>query len=75
MGARFLALDLEWFQRRIADEALLQESLALAICTDAMKPSDLGRVIVDTTVRPKNITFPTDAKLTNLATNFSMLPA
>jgi hypothetical protein len=26
-----------------------------------MKPSDLNRVIVDTTLQPKNITFPTDA--------------
>jgi hypothetical protein len=32
-----------------------------------MKPSDLNRVIVDTTVQPKNITFPTDAKLVNRA--------
>src|SRR5712671_1325140 len=32
-----------------------------------MKPSELSRVIVDTTVRPKNITFPTDAKLMNRA--------
>ena len=32
-----------------------------------MKPSELSRVIVDTTVQPKNITFPTDAKLLNRA--------
>jgi IS5 family transposase len=32
-----------------------------------MKPSELSRVIVDTTVQPKNITFPTDAKLMNRA--------
>ena len=32
-----------------------------------MKPSDLARVIVDTTVQPKNVTFPTDAKLMNRA--------
>ena len=32
-----------------------------------MKPGDLARVIVDTTVQPKNITFPTDAKLLNRA--------
>ena len=48
-------------------EALLQESLAVAVRTGAMKPSDLNRVIVDTTVQPKNITFPTDAKLANRA--------
>jgi transposase, IS5 family len=48
-------------------EALLQESLAVATRTGAMKPSDLNRVIVDTTVHPKNITFPTDAKPVNRA--------
>ena len=32
-----------------------------------MKPGDLARVIVDTTVQPKNVTFPTDAKLLNRA--------
>jgi transposase, IS5 family len=48
-------------------QALLQESLAVATRTGAMKPNDLGRVIVDTTVQPKNITFPTDAKLMNRA--------
>jgi IS5 family transposase len=32
-----------------------------------MKPSDLSRVIVDTTVQPKNVMFPTDAKLLNRA--------
>ena len=48
-------------------QALLQESLAVATKTGAMKPGDLARVIVDTTVQPKNITFPTDAKLMNRA--------
>jgi transposase, IS5 family len=48
-------------------QALLQESLAVATRTGAMKPADLNRVIVDTTVQPKNITFPTDAKLANRA--------
>lgn len=48
-------------------EALLQESLAVATRTGAIKPSDLNRVIVDTTVQPKNIAFPTDAKLVNRA--------
>jgi len=48
-------------------QALLQESLAVATRTGAMKPEDLARVIVDTTVQPKNITFPTDAKLLNRA--------
>src|SRR5260221_7739096 len=48
-------------------QALLQESLAVATKTGAMKPSELSRVIVDTTVQPKNITFPTHAKLINRA--------
>jgi IS5 family transposase len=48
-------------------QALLQESLAVATRTGAMKPGDLARVIIDTTVQPKNITFPTDAKLLNRA--------
>lgn len=48
-------------------QALLQESLSVATKTGALKPSDLSCVIVDTTVQPKNITFPTDAKLLNRA--------
>src|SRR5919109_1257575 len=58
-----------WRQRMGEDKlkALLQESLAVATRTDAMKPSDLARVVIDTTVQPKNVTFPTDAKLLNRA--------
>jgi IS5 family transposase len=58
-----------WRQRMGEErlQALLQESLAVAVKTAAMKPRDLARVIVDTTVQPKNITFPTDAKLLNRA--------
>jgi len=48
-------------------QALLQESLAVATRTEAIKPSDLNRVIVDTTVQPKNVMFPTDARLLNRA--------
>jgi len=48
-------------------QALLQESLAVATKTKAIKPSDLNRVIVDTTVQPKNVMFPTDARLLNRA--------
>src|SRR5215475_12390129 len=58
------------WRKRMGEErlqALLQESLAVATRTGAMKPADLSRVIVDTTVQPKNITFPTDAKLMNRA--------
>ena len=58
-----------WRQRmgeeRIA--ALLQESLSVAVKTGAMTPADTRRVIVDTTVQPKNVTFPTDAKLIHRA--------
>ena len=48
-------------------QALLQESLAVATKTEAIKPSDLNRIIVDTTVQPKNVMFPTDARLLNRA--------
>jgi transposase, IS5 family len=48
-------------------QALLQESLSVATRTEAIKPSELSRVIVDTTVQPKNVMFPTDAKLLNRA--------
>jgi transposase, IS5 family len=48
-------------------QALLQESLSVATRTKAIKPSERSRVIVDTTVQPKNVTFPTDAKLLNRA--------
>ena len=39
----------------------------MATRTEAMKPTDLARVIVDTTVQPKAVMFPTDAKLLNRA--------
>ncbi len=58
-----------WRQRMGEDKlaALLQESLATAARTGALKPSDLARVVVDTTVQPKAVMFPTDAKLLNRA--------
>ena len=34
-----------------------------------MKPQDVRRVIVDTTVEPKNVIFPTDAILTDAGYN------
>jgi IS5 family transposase len=54
-----------WRQRMGKERlvALLQESLAAATRTGAAKPADFTRVIVDTTVQPKAMTFPTDAKL------------
>jgi IS5 family transposase len=39
-------------------KTLVQESLAVATRTDAMKPSDLARVVIDTTVQPKAVMFP-----------------
>src|SRR5262245_14170844 len=59
-----------YWRQRMGEErlqALLQESLAAAARCGAIKPADLSRVIVDTTVQPKNVTFPTDAKLLNRA--------
>jgi IS5 family transposase len=58
-----------WRQRMGEDklQALLQESLAVASKTKAIKPTDLNRIIVDTTVQPKNVMFPTDARLLNRA--------
>ncbi|TAM97770.1 MAG: IS5 family transposase [Rhizobiaceae bacterium] len=44
-------------------EALLAESLRVAHATGALKPDDMARITVDTTVQPKNVTHPTDAKL------------
>jgi IS5 family transposase len=44
-------------------DILLAETLRVAHDAGALKKSDLARVTVDTTVQPKNITFPTDAKL------------
>jgi IS5 family transposase len=48
-------------------EVLLQESLAVGIKTRAIEVRDLSKVIVDTTVQEKSVTFPTDAKLANRA--------
>jgi transposase, IS5 family len=47
--------------------ALLQESLNVAVRTDAAKPSDFADVIIDTTVQPKAVAFPTDARLMHRA--------
>lgn len=45
----------------------MQERLSLAVKTGAMKPSDTRQVIVDSTVQPNNVMFPTDAKLIHRA--------
>jgi IS5 family transposase len=58
-----------WRQRMGEEKltVLLQESLRLAIRTGAAKPADFTRIIVDTTVQPKAVAFPTDAKLLHRA--------
>jgi IS5 family transposase len=48
-------------------EALLQESLAVAHRTGAIAGRDLERVVVDTTVQPKAVAHPTDARLMHRA--------
>lgn len=54
-----------WRQRVGPDflAKLVQESLRIAHGEGALRAKDLKKVTVDTTVQPKNITFPTDAKL------------
>jgi hypothetical protein len=47
--------------------ALIQESLSVAHKTGAPATRDLERVVVDTTVRPKAIAHPTDARLCHRA--------
>jgi len=58
-----------WRQRMGEEKlaALIQESLAVATKTGAAKLSDFSKVIVDTTVQPKAVAFPTDAKLMHRA--------
>ena len=58
-----------WRQRLGEAElnALLQESLAAALKAKALKPADLDKVIVDTTVQEKAVAFPTDARLMSRA--------
>jgi transposase, IS5 family len=61
--------DLSHWRKRLGDklELLLAESLRVAHAAGALRSRDLKRVTVDTTVQPKNITFPTDAKLLHAA--------
>jgi IS5 family transposase len=58
------------WRQRMGEErlnALIQESLSVAVQTKAMRLKDLNQVIVDTTVQEKAIAFPTDAKLCHRA--------
>src|SRR6185369_1692029 len=61
--------DLSHWRKRLGDrlELLLAESLRVAHASGALRSKDLARVTVDTTVQPKNISFPTDAKLLHAA--------
>ena len=54
------------WRQRLGEEqlvALIQESLSVAHKTGALETKDLQRVAVDTTVQPKAIAHPTDARL------------
>jgi transposase, IS5 family len=58
------------WRQRLGEEqlvALLQESLSVAHKTGAIETKDLERVAVDTTVQPKAIAHPTDARLMHRA--------
>src|SRR5512143_3617510 len=61
--------DLSHWRKRLGGklELLLAESLRIAHQSGALRTRDLKRVTVDTTVQPKAITFPTDAKLLHAA--------
>jgi len=61
--------DLSHWRKRLGDklELLLAESLRVAHKSGALRTKDLARVTVDTTVQPKAIAFPTDAKLLHAA--------
>ena len=58
------------WRQRLGEEqvaALLQESLSVAHKTGAVETKDLERVVVDTTVQPKAVAHPTDARLLHRA--------
>jgi len=58
------------WRQRMGEErllALIQESLAVAHKTGAIAGKDLERVAVDTTVQPKAVAHPTDARLMHRA--------
>ena len=61
--------DLSHWRKRLGGklDLLLAESLRVAHETGALRTKDLALVNVDTTVQPKNVTFPTDAKLLHAA--------
>ena len=71
MVSREQALIISHWRKRFGDklELLLAESLRVAHASGALRTKDLARVTIDTTMQPKNVTFPTDAKLLHAAIN------
>jgi transposase, IS5 family len=58
------------WRQRLGEEqlvALIQESLSVGHKTGALETKDLERVVVDTTVQPKAVAHPTDARLLHRA--------
>jgi IS5 family transposase len=58
------------WRQRLGEEqlaALIEESLSVAHKTGALASRDLERVVVDTTVQPKAVAHPTDARLCHRA--------
>jgi transposase, IS5 family len=69
-AAPFDRSSLTRWRQRLGEEqfgALIQESLSVAHKTGAIASKDLERVVVDTTVQPKAIAHPTDARLMHRA--------
>jgi IS5 family transposase len=54
-----------WRKRisKVGAEELLKETISAGLKTKAVKPSQLKRVNVDTTIQEKDVRFPTDARL------------
>ena len=69
--------DLSHWRKRLGDklDLLLAESLRVAHDSGALPTRDLARVTVDTTVQPKNIAFPTDARLLRMRRSKGSTPS
>lgn len=58
------------WRKRIGEngsELILQETIQVGLKTETVKEQSLKRITVDTTVQPKAVAFPTDARLYNRA--------
>ena len=69
-SCRSIASSMTRWRQRLGEEqlvALIQESLSVAHKTGAIETKDLERVVVDTTVQPKAVAHPTDARLMHRA--------